>query len=222
VNCCKGHGTYLISAKKSGLGSWLAKLEPTGLPTEKPRYGLLPSARRRTRGRTACGLLFVAKILNQQNHIFELLIIGDGPERSSLEEFAHWLQISSIVRFAGHLKAEELEKFSIVRVVHQLQPMRSMMAGAMLEFADPRDTGFVLKALPRFHASNPRSRMTLIRSSARASQVWAWAARLPSALTMRRLTIGFSKVRKRPRLRGMVTLTRLGASSFVCRAVWVA
>jgi glycosyltransferase involved in cell wall biosynthesis len=54
-------------------------------------------------------LLFAAKILNQQNHIFELLIIGDGPERSSLEDFARRAQISSIVRFVGHLKSEELE-----------------------------------------------------------------------------------------------------------------
>ena len=54
-------------------------------------------------------LLLAAKILNEQNHIFELLIIGDGPERSSLEEFVRQAQISSIVRFAGHLETEELE-----------------------------------------------------------------------------------------------------------------
>ena len=54
-------------------------------------------------------LLLAAKILNQQSHIFELLIIGDGPERSSLEELARETQISSMVRFAGHLEAAELE-----------------------------------------------------------------------------------------------------------------
>ena len=54
-------------------------------------------------------LLFAAKILNQQNHLFELLIIGDGPERSSLEELARETQISSMVRFAGHLETAELE-----------------------------------------------------------------------------------------------------------------
>jgi glycogen(starch) synthase len=54
-------------------------------------------------------LLLAAKILSQQNHIFELLIIGDGPERSSLEELARETQISSMVRFAGHLEAAELE-----------------------------------------------------------------------------------------------------------------
>ena len=54
-------------------------------------------------------LLLAAKILKEQNRIFELLIIGDGPERASLEEFARQTQISSMVRFAGHLEVAELE-----------------------------------------------------------------------------------------------------------------
>jgi glycosyltransferase involved in cell wall biosynthesis len=54
-------------------------------------------------------LLLAAKILKEQNRIFELVIIGDGPERSSLEEFVRQTQISPMVRFAGHLEAAELE-----------------------------------------------------------------------------------------------------------------
>jgi glycosyltransferase involved in cell wall biosynthesis len=54
-------------------------------------------------------LFIAAKILKEQNRVFELLIIGDGPERASLEEFARRTQISSMVRFAGRLEEEELE-----------------------------------------------------------------------------------------------------------------
>jgi phosphatidylinositol alpha-mannosyltransferase len=54
-------------------------------------------------------LFIAAKILKEQNREFELLIIGDGPERASLEAFALRTQISSMVRFAGRLEEEELE-----------------------------------------------------------------------------------------------------------------
>jgi glycosyltransferase involved in cell wall biosynthesis len=54
-------------------------------------------------------LLLATKILKDQNRIFEVLIIGEGPERASLEEFARQTQISSMVRFAGHLEEAELE-----------------------------------------------------------------------------------------------------------------
>ena len=54
-------------------------------------------------------LFLAAKILKEQNRIFELVIIGDGPERASLEEFARQTQISSMVRFAGRLEVTELE-----------------------------------------------------------------------------------------------------------------
>ena len=54
-------------------------------------------------------LFQAAKILKEQNYSFELLIIGDGPERASLEQFARQTQISSMVSFVGHLEAAELE-----------------------------------------------------------------------------------------------------------------
>ena len=54
-------------------------------------------------------LLEAARILRQQGQTFELLIIGDGPERSSLENFAREAQLDAQVRFAGRLDGAELE-----------------------------------------------------------------------------------------------------------------
>jgi glycosyltransferase involved in cell wall biosynthesis len=54
-------------------------------------------------------LLEAARILQEQNRSFELLIIGDGSERGSLEQFARNAQLDSRVRFAGHLSARQLE-----------------------------------------------------------------------------------------------------------------
>jgi glycosyltransferase involved in cell wall biosynthesis len=54
-------------------------------------------------------LLEAAKILRQQNRVLELLIIGDGPERPALEQFARDSQIGAQVRFAGRLSGEQLQ-----------------------------------------------------------------------------------------------------------------
>src|SRR5467141_195646 len=55
-------------------------------------------------------LLFEAAcILRKQSRPFELLVIGDGPERTSLEQLARDSQLSSQVCFAGCLAASELE-----------------------------------------------------------------------------------------------------------------
>jgi len=54
-------------------------------------------------------LIEAAKILVGQNRAFQLLIIGDGPERSSLEELACHLQLDGKVLFCGQLGAEQLE-----------------------------------------------------------------------------------------------------------------
>jgi len=48
-------------------------------------------------------LLEAARILIQQNRLFELRIIGDGPERVSLEKFAHQLALDSHVQFLGRV-----------------------------------------------------------------------------------------------------------------------
>ena len=55
-------------------------------------------------------LLFdAAKILRGQNRSFELLIIGDGPERPALEQFVRDSELETQVHFAGHLGGEQLE-----------------------------------------------------------------------------------------------------------------
>jgi len=54
-------------------------------------------------------LLFeAARILRKQAQPFELLIIGDGPERDSLEQFAREAQLDSQVRFTGRLDDAQL------------------------------------------------------------------------------------------------------------------
>ncbi len=55
-------------------------------------------------------LLFeAAKILRAQNRSFELLIIGDGPERAPLEQLARDSQLTALVRFGGRLDGTPLE-----------------------------------------------------------------------------------------------------------------
>ena len=54
-------------------------------------------------------LLKAAKILQEQSRHFALLIIGEGPERTSLEQFARDSQLAAQVRFAGHLGSDQLE-----------------------------------------------------------------------------------------------------------------
>jgi glycosyltransferase involved in cell wall biosynthesis len=65
-------------------------------------------------------LLEAASILRSENHAFELMVIGDGPERSAIEELAKKLQLSSCVYFAGRISAADLDsalaKASIVIV----------------------------------------------------------------------------------------------------------
>lgn len=54
-------------------------------------------------------LLKSAEILRKQNHPLELLIIGDGPELASLQQFARDSQLAAAIRFAGRLNGEQLE-----------------------------------------------------------------------------------------------------------------
>ena len=53
-------------------------------------------------------LLEAAQILHRENKSFTLLIIGDGPERQSLEALANASRLSNIVRFAGRLDPNPL------------------------------------------------------------------------------------------------------------------
>jgi len=56
------------------------------------------------------GILFEAvRILLAQNRELELLVIGDGPERASLERFSQDVPLAGHVRFAGRLLGTELD-----------------------------------------------------------------------------------------------------------------
>jgi glycogen synthase len=65
-------------------------------------------------------LLEAARILRTENRVFELLVIGDGPERIALEDLAKKKQLFPFVRFAGQIAAgdtdTELAKASILVV----------------------------------------------------------------------------------------------------------
>ena len=54
-------------------------------------------------------LLEAAGILRSRNWSFELVIIGEGPERTALEEIVQKMQLSDCVRFLGRLGQTELE-----------------------------------------------------------------------------------------------------------------
>jgi glycosyltransferase involved in cell wall biosynthesis len=55
-------------------------------------------------------LLEAVSILRSESRHFELLVIGDGPERSVLEDLAKKRQLSSFVRFAGRIAASDIDK----------------------------------------------------------------------------------------------------------------
>jgi glycogen(starch) synthase len=65
-------------------------------------------------------LLEAASILRSENRAFELMVIGDGPERLAIEELAKKLQLSSCVRFVGRIATADIDstlvKASIVVV----------------------------------------------------------------------------------------------------------
>jgi len=48
-------------------------------------------------------------MLRSENRSFQVVVVGDGPERSALEELAKTMQVSPCVRFMGRLDTAELE-----------------------------------------------------------------------------------------------------------------
>jgi glycogen synthase len=54
-------------------------------------------------------LLEAARILHEQNYSFQVLIIGEGPERTPLEEFVRESGIENCVQFAGRLVPVQLD-----------------------------------------------------------------------------------------------------------------
>ena len=54
-------------------------------------------------------LLEAARILRSENRMFELQVIGDGPERVASEALAKKLGLSSVVRFAGRIATADID-----------------------------------------------------------------------------------------------------------------
>ena len=54
-------------------------------------------------------LLEAASILRSENRAFELLVIGDGPERIAIEELARKRQLSSCVHFVGRIATADID-----------------------------------------------------------------------------------------------------------------
>jgi glycosyltransferase involved in cell wall biosynthesis len=54
-------------------------------------------------------LLEAVGMLRSESRSFELVVVGDGPERGALEELAQRMEVASCVRFMGRLDTPELE-----------------------------------------------------------------------------------------------------------------
>ena len=54
-------------------------------------------------------LLEAASILRSENRAFEILVIGDGPERTVIQELATKMQLTSCVRFIGRMATGDLD-----------------------------------------------------------------------------------------------------------------
>ncbi len=82
---------------------------PAAYPASSPRPFVIAFQGRlvTTKG---VGILFeAARILSAQNREFELVVIGDGPERASLERLSQDAPLAGHVRFAGRLLGAELD-----------------------------------------------------------------------------------------------------------------
>ena len=81
-----------------------APLQTRSQPTSPPVIAFLGRLVT-TKGVTA--LIDAAQILHAQNKIFSLLIIGDGPERQTLEQSVKSSGLETITRFTGRLPSAE-------------------------------------------------------------------------------------------------------------------
>ncbi|MGC1484617.1 MAG: glycosyltransferase family 4 protein [Candidatus Acidiferrum sp.] len=84
----------------------IALIPATNIRTSQPPVVTFQGRLVTTKG---VGILFeAARILCEQNRAFELLVIGDGPERGSLERMAQAAPLAGRVRFVGRLAGVQL------------------------------------------------------------------------------------------------------------------
>jgi len=140
-------------------------------------------------------LFEAARILRQQGQAFELLIIGDGPERAALEQIAREAQLDAQVRFAGRLDDAQLhaalaqasaswfvasgEVFGLVVAENMLRalPVVASDLGAFVESWATRVSLSVLETRPHSPLRSPVS-WTIRRWPS------SWAKRPPAAETV--------------------------------------
>jgi glycosyltransferase involved in cell wall biosynthesis len=82
--------------------------EPLTLSTSSSRPPVIAFQGRLVTTKGVGIFLEAARILLTQNRAFELLIIGDGPERASLERLSQVPPLAGRVRFAGRLLGSQL------------------------------------------------------------------------------------------------------------------
>jgi glycogen synthase len=87
----------------------LESIEPVSRPESPPGRPVIAFQGRLVTTKGVRLLFEAARILRDQNRNFELLIIGDGPERESLERFARDFHLDAQVCFTGRLNGTKLD-----------------------------------------------------------------------------------------------------------------
>jgi glycosyltransferase involved in cell wall biosynthesis len=135
-------------------------------------------------------LLEAAGTLRSQNRSFELIIIGDGPERSKLQELAQKMGLSACTRFMGHLDAREVESILANATVVAVPSLAGEVFGLVVAENMSRGLPVVASNLGAFKEilgeagvtfavgdANDLARQLarLLDDSARASRLGGWA-----------------------------------------------
>jgi len=119
-------------------------------------------------------LLGAAKILKEEGLRFRVTIIGDGPERNSLEAVARDLGLSDEISFAGYLRGDTLHRAvrdatalvmpSIWEETAGLVALEQMMRGRLVVAADIGGLGEVVDGSGlKFRPGDPRDLAACLR-----------------------------------------------------------
>ena len=102
-------GDLLQLLHVSAIPHGLENIEPVSHSEPPPGRPVIAFQGRLVTTKGVRPLFTAARILREQNRNFELLIIGDGPEREALEQFARDSGLESRVCFAGRLNGTQLD-----------------------------------------------------------------------------------------------------------------